>query len=402
MVQEFDVVVVGAGPIGGYLSKKLNEHGHSVLLLEEHNEIGRPFQCAGLVNPVAMDTIGLESSILTTIWGANIHSPSGNMVTIGDPNVPRTYSVCRKVFDEAVVMQSIASGTEIMLSTKPISANIDTDYVEVKIDGANGAGTIRCKLLCGADGAHSWVRRKFRMGTPTETMIGFQIEVTGYAGDEGMLDMYTGMGIAPGFFSWAIPTGETTRLGTWTKAQLMDGASSEEYMSRLMSDVSLNARFSDCSEVGRFCGPVPSGIVSRPMRERVALFGDAAGICKPTTGGGIGPGFKQVDMLVPLLSKSINDNDLSKARMQRLSGTLKEMKRDQRKKRALRDAFLTEMDDSELESIFSVWAKPEVTQLINEFGDIENPIPLGIKMLREVPEFRRLAGRAAKAILWGK
>lgn len=402
MSQEFDVVVVGAGPIGGYLSKKLNEYGHSVLLLEEHNEIGRPFQCAGLVNPVVMETIGLENSILSTIWGANIHSPSGKMVTIGDPKVPRTYSVCRKIFDESVVMQSIATGTEIMLSTKPISANIETDCVEVKIDGANGADTIRCKLLCGADGAHSWVRRKFRMGNPTETMIGFQIEVTGYAGDEGMLDMYTGMRIAPGFFSWAIPTGETTRLGTWTKAQLMDGVSSEEYMSRLMSNDSLNTRFSDCSEVGRFCGPVPSGIVRRPMMERVALFGDAAGICKPTTGGGIGPGFKQVDMLVPLLSKSIIDNDLSDVKMQKLSGTLKEMKRDQRKKRALRDAFLTEMDDSELERIFSVWARPEVTQLINEFGDIENPIPLGIKMLREVPEFRRLAGRAAKAVLWGK
>jgi geranylgeranyl reductase family protein len=402
MSQEFDVVVVGAGPIGGYLSKKLNEYGHSVLLLEEHNEIGRPFQCAGLVNPVVMETIGLENSILSTIWGANIHSPSGKMVTIGDPKVPRTYSVCRKIFDESVVMQSIATGTEIMLSTKPISANIETDCVKVKIDGANGADTIRCKLLCGADGAHSWVRRKFRMGNPTETMIGFQIEVTGYAGDEGMLDMYTGMRIAPGFFSWAIPTGETTRLGTWTKAQLMDGVSSEEYMSRLMSNDSLNTRFSDCSEVGRFCGPVPSGIVRRPMMERVALFGDAAGICKPTTGGGIGPGFKQVDMLVPLLSKSIIDNDLSNVKMQKLSGTLKEMKRDQRKKRALRDAFLTEMDDSELERIFSVWARPEVTQLINEFGDIENPIPLGIKMLRDVPEFRRLAGRAAKAVLWGK
>jgi len=107
-------------------------------------------------------------------------------------------------------------------------------------------------------------------------------------------------------------------------------------------------------------------------------------------------------MLVPLLSKSIIDNDLSDGRMQKLSGTLKEMKRGQRKKRALRDAFLTEMDDSELERIFSIWARPEVTNLINEFGDIENPIPLGIKMLREIPEFRRLSGRAAKAILWGK
>ena len=400
MIRFFDCIVVGAGPIGGYLSKKLNENGHSVLLLEEHDEIGRPFQCAGLVNPSAMETIGLESSILTSIWGANIHSPSGKRVSIGDPKVPRTFSVCRKVFDEAVVMQSIATGTEIMLSTKPVSASIENEYVEVNIDGPLGTETVRCKLLCGADGAHSWVRRKFKMGTPTETMIGFQIEVTGYSGDDGMLDMYTGAGIAPGFFSWAIPTGETTRLGTWTKANLMGGTSSEEFMSRLMEDKKLNSRFTDCSEVARFCGPVPSGIVRRPMRERVALFGDAAGICKPSTGGGIGPGFKQVDMLVPLLSNAISDNDLSEVRMKALSSKLKEMKRDQRKKRALRDAFLTEMDDSELERKFSVWARPEVTDLINEFGDIENPIPLGVKMLREVPEFRRLAGRAAKAILW--
>ena len=400
MIRFFDSIVVGAGPIGGYLSKKLNDNGHSVLLLEEHDEIGRPFQCAGLVNPAAMETIGLESSILTSIWGANIHSPNGKRVSIGDPKVPRTFSVCRKIFDEAVVMQSIATGTEIMLSTKPVSASIENEYVEVNIDGPNGSETVRCKLLCGADGAHSWVRRKFRMGNPTETMIGFQIEVTGYSGDDGMLDMYTGASIAPGFFSWAIPTGETTRLGTWTKASLIGGTSSEEFMSRLMEDKNLNSRFTDCSEVARFCGPVPSGIVRRPMRERVALFGDAAGICKPTTGGGIGPGFKQVDMLVPLLSNAISENDLGEVRMKALSSKLKQMKRDQRKKRALRDAFLTEMNDSELEDIFSVWARPEVTDLINEFGDIENPIPLGVKMLREVPEFRRLAGRAAKAILW--
>ena len=400
MIRFFDSIVVGAGPIGGYLSKKLNDNGHSVLLLEEHDEIGRPFQCAGLVNPAAMETIGLESSILTSIWGANIHSPNGKRVSIGDPKVPRTFSVCRKIFDEAVVMQSIATGTEIMLSTKPVSASIENEYVEVNIDGPNGSETVRCKLLCGADGAHSWVRRKFRMGNPTETMIGFQIEVTGYSGDDGMLDMYTGESIAPGFFSWAIPTGETTRLGTWTKANLMGGTSSEEFMSRLIEDKNLNSRFADCSEVARFCGPVPSGIVRRPMRERVALFGDAAGICKPTTGGGIGPGFKQVDMLVPLLSNAISENDLGEVRMKALSSKLKQMKRDQRKKRALRDAFLTEMNDAELEDIFSVWARPEVTDLINEFGDIENPIPLGVKMLREVPEFRRLAGRAAKAILW--
>jgi len=54
-----------------------------------------------------------------------------------------------------------------------------------------------------------------------------------------------------------------------------------------------------------------------------------------------------------------------------------------------------------LDEIFSIWARPEVTELINDIGEIEHPIPLGIKMLRDIPEFRSLTKRAVKAILLG-
>ena len=40
-------------------------------------------------------------------------------------------------------------------------------------------------------------------------MIGFQAEVTGYAGGPGRLEMFSGEDVAPGLFAWAIPNGET-------------------------------------------------------------------------------------------------------------------------------------------------------------------------------------------------
>ena len=77
------------------------------------------------------------------------------------------------------------------------------------------------------------------------------------------------------------------------------------------------------------------------------------------------------------------------------------MRRSQNKSRALRNVFLSESTDQELDELFAVWSQPEVIDLINQVGDIDNPIPLGIKMLKEVPEFRRLASKAASALIWG-
>ena len=48
-----------------------------------------------------------------------------------------------------------------------------------------------------------------------------------------------------------------------------------------------------------------------------------------------------------------------------------------------------------------IWSKEEVIEIINETGEIDNPVPLGIRLLREVPEFRRVASKAAKALIWG-
>ena len=60
----YQVVIIGAGPVGGRLATELASRGVSTLMVEEHAEIGRPFQCAGLVNPPAMQMVGLENTIL--------------------------------------------------------------------------------------------------------------------------------------------------------------------------------------------------------------------------------------------------------------------------------------------------------------------------------------------------
>ena len=69
----------------------------------------------------------------------------------------------------------------------------------------------------------------------------------------------------------------------------------------------------------------------------------------------------------------------------------KAFRKEQDRARALRDLLVTIPDDEELDSHFRMFNRPEVLELINAEGDIEHPVPLGMTLLRKVPEFRKLA-----------
>ncbi len=399
-VKEVDIVVVGAGPIGGYFSKCMAELNCSVLILEEHLEIGKPFQCAGLVNPSAMERVGLYDTVLSEIDGAIMHSPQGTTIEIGHPNNVRTYAVCRKKFDQAIVQQALEEGAELWLDCKPIDTEYSEDNIFVKVKRGAEISEIKTKLLVGADGAHSWVRRHHRMGYPKEFMIGYQVEVTGYETKNRMLEMFTGEDIAPGFFAWAIPNGDTHRIGMWSRAEDLDGRSCEQLLSFLMYKSRWANKFKNCKEIGKFCGPIPSGVVLKPVEDRIVLIGDAAGLAKPTTGGGIGPGIKQVDLIVKGLSRAVHENSLSQKKLLRITKGYSKAKKEFERIRSLRDFFVTSRDDDELEEIFKIFSRPEVIKLINEKGDIEKPLSLGLSMLKNVPEFRKMAIKAGFIVMF--
>ncbi|MGH7431616.1 MAG: FAD-dependent oxidoreductase, partial [Candidatus Methylomirabilales bacterium] len=44
-----DVIVVGAGPAGSQTAASLAQRGYTVLVLEEHPQIGVPTNCSGLI-----------------------------------------------------------------------------------------------------------------------------------------------------------------------------------------------------------------------------------------------------------------------------------------------------------------------------------------------------------------
>ncbi len=400
-VEQYQVLIVGAGPVGSRIATELALRDISVLMVEEHSEIGRPFQCAGLVNPSSMDRVGLTESILQNIDGAKIHSPSGIMVQVGTEGKVRTHVVCRKRFDQGVTRQAQEAGAHLWLLSHPLEVETNDEGHTVTLMREGETVQVKCKLLIGADGAHSWVRRKFKMGKPTEMMVGFQSEVVGYSSEENWLQMYSGDEIAAGLFAWVIPSGlGTHRIGVWAKPGDLDGRSVEELYDTLLEHPLWRERFANGKEIARYCGPIPCGVIKNPCKDRILLIGDAAGMAKPTTGGGIGPGFRQVDLIIEKLTKAINNDKLSNKSLTSICKSYKDLKKDQAKARALRDLLVTLPSDEELDSHFEMFSRKDVLDLINSKGDIEHPVLLGMALLRKVPKFRKLAVKAGVKILF--
>ena len=398
---DYDVIIVGAGPVGGRAATLLSQEGLKVLMLEEHKEIGRPFQCAGLVTPSAMDAVGGHDTVLQEVDGALIHGPSGTLVPVGTEGQLRTYVVCRKRFDQFVVQQGMEAGASLWLDSVPVSAQTDQNGVEVVVRKSGKERNLRCKLLIGADGAHSWTRRTFKMGRPKELMIGFQTEVVGYEGRDRWLEMYSGSSIAPGFFAWVIPSGfGTHRIGLWSTADRLDGRSIESCYQDLMDHPLWKDRFAGTSEIARYCGPVPSGMVKKTVKNRVMLLGDAAGKAKPTTGGGLGPGFHQIQCVLSPLVEAIRANQLDEAKLKAITKQpWNAMKKEQDRARTLRNLLVSDCSDAVLDKHFVNFAHPDTLTLINAIGDIEKPVPLGMALLKQVPAFRPLALKAGVRLL---
>jgi len=398
---DYDVVIVGAGPVGGRAATLLSQEGLRVLMLEEHKEIGRPFQCAGLVTPSAMDAVGAHETVLQEVDGALIHGPSGTLVPVGTEGQLRTYVVCRKRFDQFVVQQGMEAGATLWLDSVPECANTDEAGVNLVVRKEGVEVNLRCKLLIGADGAHSWTRRTFKMGRPKELMIGFQTEVVGYEGRDRWLEMYSGSSIAPGFFAWVIPSGfGTHRIGLWSTADRLNGRSIESCYQDLMDHPLWKDRFAGTSEIARYCGPVPSGMVKKTVKNRVMLLGDAAGMAKPTTGGGLGPGFHQIQCILNPLVEAIRANRLDESHLKAMTKQpWNAMKKEQDRARTLRNLLVSDCSDEVLDKHFINFAHPDTLSLINAIGDIEKPVPLGMALLKQVPAFRPLALKAGVRLL---
>ena len=382
-MKSYDCIVVGGGPVGCYTAQNIAENGFSISLYEEHPEIGSPVRCAGLVTKRVLDFCHptISNSVLIPIKGAHIHSPSGEVLTIGG-NTVHAYVIDRAKFDRCLMKQAMSNGTKININKKIVSVKKKEDKIICTYKHGNKTSSVQSRMIIGADGPHSIVRRSFLFPKPTEFLQGIGADVSNISLDPQFVEIFINTRYAPGFFAWIIPnneTGTSARIGLCVSQKyrrLLKIGFNKFQKERLLYDVKIE------SHIG---GEIPLGPLKNTTQSQVMLVGDAAAQIKPTSGGGLYPGLwcakRCADVAINALNDGLFNQKVLRKYHQRWT---QEIGRELAKGMQFRRLYV-KFTNKEISKILHLLNTPKVLRTITKFGDIDYPSRLVLPLMKTAP-----------------
>jgi flavin-dependent dehydrogenase len=375
--------------------------GYEVLILDRKPFIGSPMQCAGLVNVEMFSLEGLtdlyDKVVLKEIKGARIYSPSGNILPLRGEK-KKAVSIDRSYFDHEMLLKAAKKRIDILLGSEVVNATKTGKGIHnVSLRASGNQYDIEGDLIIGCDGPGSMIRRCVGIGRPKEVAPGVNIEAeikdVNIPSDE--VAVLTGNEVAKGFFAWAIPSrglnGIRLGLSAMTGNDVTKGLRILLKDFRLANFLSVDSISEDnVSMIGRVYGGIPMGQPSTLHEDGFLLLGDSAGMAKPTSGGGIFPGLRAVDLLADLIGSGGMERRslLEKFNQEWNRGYGRELNKGMILRRIVR-----ELSDNDIEKAVNALNDDRKLNLINSTGDIDRPISLAVKLLRMDPSLLMLVPR---------
>lgn len=296
---KFDIIIVGAGPAGSSAAFTAAKEGISVLLLEEHPEIGIPLACAeGLSRSTIKGYLEIRPEwVASNLTGSIVRGPDGDEFKIEYPDVG--WVLNRKLFDRALAKNAEDRGVIVKTSTKAIGIE-DNEVIVISAHpslsqkkgvGENGnLKRYRFKFLIGADGITSNVGRWLDIDTRlklTEIEVCAQYLIEGIKIEPNYAYFIVGNDYTPGGYAWIFPkSANSANVGlgiTPLKTKRCAKYFLDEWVKK-------DFPYGIIKE--KIFGGASAKVLKRFSGKNFFLIGDAARFTDPLSGAGIANGIK--------------------------------------------------------------------------------------------------------------
>lgn len=409
-----EVVVVGGGPGGLYTATLLARAGYSVCLLEEHATAGVPVHCTGVLAAEAFDEFDVpREAILNPLATARFFSPSGLSISHTTPTT-EALVIDRAIFDQGLHARAIAAGVAVHMGVRVTGIEV-TDRGVTATTSAGAFAARACVLACGANYS---LHKTLGLGMPAAYLRSAQLEMK--ADRLGDVEVHFGNDVAPKGFAWVVPVRRGNE--TFARVGLMCDRDASGYFRRhalrardawrlherpgtesselRTSDSALSSNFSiqtSAQAVAPRQKLLPLAPLDKTFAPRVLAVGDAAGLVKATTGGGIYYSLVSAtlaaDVLVPALQRNaLDERTLSRYQtlwQKRLGAELKAQY-------SLRE-LAERMDDDEIDALFDLAQTNGVMPIVRRTARFNQHRDLIVSLLKHPPArrllFKELASR---------
>jgi len=385
-----DVVVIGAGPAGSVVAERLAAAGHDVVVLEEHQTVGDPVHCTGLLGLEAFDEFALPRDLILGVSGAaRFWGATGESVLVESQRVHAAV-IDRAALDRVLADRAMTAGARLLRGYRAERVDVTADAVSVSGREAEPAITARaCVLACGANYRF---HRTLGLGLPNLFLQSAQLE-TGFP-EVPQIEVRFGRQTAPKGFAWLVPFRRAdvphARMGLMSEDRARErfGAFSAALCERAGVDPS------------RLPAPrmkvLPLGPVARTYADRVLAVGDAAGLVKPTTGGGIYYGMLSGTFAADVLADGLRRNRLASGFLRRYESRWRrtlgaEIRAGLRFRR-----IASRLSDASIDALIDLARVNGIVPLLERSASFNWHRKAAIALLAH-PSFRRIAVRS-----WGR
>lgn len=297
---DVDVVIVGAGPAGSATAISLLQHAPDTrVALVDAATFPRDKTCGDGLGPGVLrvlDALGLRRVLddAASPKAIRIVGPDG-VVTGGhhqdiDGDWLRGHVLPRQIFDARLVDEAIAVGAE-MITAKFVRTNIRADRRHVMLRAGDGEHHLTARVLVGADGANSTVRRAIGLHRTRDAdrliaMRGYARTTTWDAIDA--LHFEFPAHLLPGY-AWVFSPGRSV-VNLGVSVPLRDLQRGDARLRDLLERFieSLRERGTQIDGVKNIrAHHLPHDGSNETMTSRAVVIGDAAGAINPLSGEGI-------------------------------------------------------------------------------------------------------------------
>ncbi len=314
----YDVIIVGGGPSGNNAALSLAQRGHDVAVLDWRTSLGDKL-CTGIIGRDCFDRYPpLGEHVLQRSSRGKLITPSGESHSVAKDE-PQAYVVDRVAYVGSFAERAVRSGATYRLGERVVDVAREESCVVVRLRSGEGEALYRARMVVLASGFASSLVRTVGLGPRAngEYMVGCQAVVE--ADGVGEIEVHLGDRVSPGSFGWLVPLSDSKALVGIASRKQLNG-----HMRGFISTLQEHRKIGRVLDQPQRWG-IPIQPIQRTLADRVVVVGDAAGLAKPTTGGGIYYALLSGEIAAGVVHEALRAGDCSAGRLEAYESEWKAM-----------------------------------------------------------------------------